>query len=222
MTASLKTSDVITRGELIVAITICLVLAGVGLPFVAEYMLKDRLVQSLSGSRQLYIACFSMAVDYGTTKDERLGWAGDLSERKLDPLTSATTYLERIMEYEYLKKIDMVMMLQHAGGESWKLQEPLDAARHCPFKIYRVKESDGAGVLFCATRNFTYNAPLAAGVRPHGDRGFTVFRKGGDGAVFNNKKIAQPADLTTLGLLPGRTDYATRNVETSDDSLLPR
>jgi hypothetical protein len=57
-------------------------------------------------------------------------------------------------------------------------------------RIYRVKESDGANVLFCATRNFTYNAALDPDARTHGDKGFTVFRKGGDGAVFTNKKMA--------------------------------
>jgi len=45
---------------------------------------------------------------------------------------------------------------------------------------------------------------------------------GGDGAVFDNKKMARPSNLSSLGLLPGRKDFQTRNVETPDDSLLPK
>ena len=222
MTPSPRNSSALTRIELIVAITICALLVAVAVPVYSQYALKNRLLQSLCGSRLLYIASFSMAADYGPTKDDRLGWPGDLYERKTEPVTSVTPYLERLMEYEYLKKIDMAMTLRKAGGAQWQPSERLDAARHCPFKIYCVKESDGASVLFCATRNFTYRPALDPDARPHGNKGFTVFRKGGDGAVFTNMKTASPTNLGTLGLLPGRVDFQTRTTETAEDFLVQR
>jgi hypothetical protein len=45
---------------------------------------------------------------------------------------------------------------------------------------------------------------------PYGDKGFVIFRKGGDGAVFNNPKMARPTNLTTLGLLPGTKPISKR------------
>jgi hypothetical protein len=73
-----------------------------------------------------------------------------------------------------------------------------------------VKEIDGAANIFCATKNFKYNDTLGRKENPYGDKGFVVFRKGGDGAVFDNKKMARPTNLSTLGLLPGRKDFQTR------------
>jgi hypothetical protein len=100
----------------------------------------------------------------------------------------------------------------------------LDAARHCPFKIYCVKESDGASRAFLAPRAIS---PTGQRWIPtldrNGNKGFTVFRKGGDGAVFT-KYEKRRARLTwaPLGLLPGRVDFQTRTTETAEDFLAQR
>src|SRR3954471_15381205 len=54
--------------------------------------------QTMNNARQLYIAGFSMAVDYGTTGDELLGWPGDLAERKVKPVTTVNNYIQRLIE----------------------------------------------------------------------------------------------------------------------------
>jgi hypothetical protein len=172
----------------------------------------------LNNARQLYIAGFSMATDFNTSGDGHLGWPGELAERKEDPVLTVSAYIERLVAYEYLKKVDMGKVMQAPGVPEWDISRPF-RADYCPFKIYRVKEGDGAESIFCATRNFSYNGDLDAGQSPYGDRGFIVFRKGGDGKVFGKADATEPSKI---GLLPGRTDYASRNVETPNDYLLPK
>ena len=217
-----ENSNGLTRLEVAVTILIVGVLALSIKPEAPSCLLHGTLTQTLNNQRQLYIAAFSMATDYGTEKNPQLGWPGDLALRKENPVLTVSQYINRLVAYEYLKKEDMAKVLHAPGITPWDTVKELNADRNCPFKIYRTRDEDGPAVLFCATRNFTYNQDLDAKRTPYGSKSFVVFRKGGDGAVFNNKKMARPTNLSTLGLLPGRTDYATRNVETSEDSLLPR
>jgi len=50
-------------------------------------------------------------------------------------------------------------------------------------------------------------------VRPYGNRGFVVFRKGGDGSEIAGADEAKINDLSKMGLLPGRTDFESRSRE---------
>lgn len=181
-------------------------------------LLKGQLTQTMNNARQLHIVGFSMATDYDVNGDELLGWPGDLAERKVKPVTTVSGYIERLIEGGYLSRSDMAKVLQEPDVAPWDTSRPIDADRNCPFKFYRVKESDGPSALFCASRNFTYNEGLDEKKTPYGNKGFVLFRKGGDGAVFNNKKLAT-SNLNALGLLPGRTDYQTRNKEEPGDCL---
>jgi len=204
--------------ELLVVIAIIAILASLAVPAIQGGLLKGQLTQTLNNARQLYIAGFSMATDYNTTGDEMLGWPGDLPDREKNPVKNVSGYIERITDYEYLKKPDMAKIMQAPGVLPWDTSRPFDYKKNCPFKIYRVKDNDGSSNLFCATKNFTYNKGLDKDVVPYGDKGFVVFRKGGDGTVMNNKKQAT-SNLSALGLLPGRTDYQSNNAEGNADYL---
>ncbi len=159
-----------------------------------------------------------MATDYISTENPLLGWPGDLGDRKVDPVHTVPAYLDRLMAYEYLSKKAMVSILRAPGVPEWKPQKPFEA-EYCPFKIYRVKEIDGASHIFCATKNFTYNKGLDAQALPYGERGVILFRKGGDGSVLEGSVGVR--DLRTIGLLPGRTDHLSNTTETSNDYLAP-
>jgi hypothetical protein len=160
-----------------------------------------------------------MATDHETTKDNSLGWPGDLARRREEPVSSVAPYLERLMKYEYLTKVDMKVILRMAGGEPWNTSDPLRPVLHCPFKIYGITGADGPANLILATRNFSYGGGLDGSVRPHGDKGFTVFRKGGDGAVILGQRCAKNPASCTLGLLPGQTAYDNSRTESTDDYL---
>jgi len=204
--------------ELLVVIAIIAILASLAVPAIQGGLLKGQLTQTMNNARQLYIAGFSMATDFNTTGDEHLGWPGDLPEREKDPVKNVSGYVERLVDYEYLKKVDMAKVMQAPGVLPWNTSQPFNADKNCPFKVYRVKENDGASNLFCATKNFTYNKGLDEKKVPYGDKGFVLFRKGGDGSVFNNKKQAT-SNLSSLGLLPGRTDFQSNNAEGNGDYL---
>jgi hypothetical protein len=216
-------SNGLTLAELLVSTVVVAVLAVVftsigcgcgGSP------IKGQETQTLNNARQLYIAGFSMAADYGTTGEEDLGWPGDLADRKRNPITTVSAYIDRLVARDYLKKADMAKVLQAPDVPKWDTAKPF-MAEYCPFKVYRVEETDSPNVLFCATRNFTYNKGLDEKKVPYGAKGFVLFRKGGDGSVFTNKKQAT-SNLSSLGLLPSRKDFQTKNVETADDYLMQR
>ena len=52
------------------------------------------------------------------------------------------------------------------------------------FKFFKVKDADSANVIFLETNNYTYNAALAVGTAPFGDKGFIVQRRGGDASIL--------------------------------------
>ena len=68
------------------------------------------------------------------------------------------------------------------------------------FKIYLVKKDDPPETIFMTTKNFTYGKPLDPKAIPFGDKGFVVFRKGGDGFIAKPEMALHPE---LAGKLPG-------------------
>jgi prepilin-type N-terminal cleavage/methylation domain-containing protein len=204
--------------ELLVVIAIIAILASLAVPAITGALTRGQLTQTLSNARQLHIAAFSMANDFNTTGDELLGWPGDLEERSKEPIRNATAYVERLIEYEYIKPIDMVKVMQAPGITPWSVTSKFNADRNCPFKIYKIKDTDGGANMFLATKNLQYGIGLDAQKAPYGEKGFVVFRKGGDGATFTTK-IQAKNNLNALGLLPGRKNFETNTTESASDYL---
>jgi len=203
--------------ELLVVIAIIAILASLAVPAIQGAMVKGQLTQTLNNARQLYIASFSMATDFNTTGDEHLGWPGDLGEREKDQVKNVSGFVDRLIDYDYVKAVDMVKVMQAPGVTPWNTTQKFNGDRNSPFKIYKIKDVDGAANLFCATKNLKYNDTLDVDKTPYGDKGFVVFRKGGDGAVFTSRK--QATSINSLGLLPGRKDYQSQTNESADDYL---
>ena len=95
-------------------------------------------------------------------------------------------------------------------GRTWRHPQ------NCAFKIYRVKDGDGANAVFAATQNFTYGQDLDTTKDPYKDKGFVVVRKGGDGAAY---KKPQAKNTQLLGILPGRADLNDQPIESGTDVL---
>src|SRR5688572_20861090 len=124
----------------LIIITLVVLVSSLFIPRVTFCGFGGPVAQTLKNALQLYIAVFSMATDYGTTGDALLGWPGDLAERKIRPVTTVGSYIERLIEGGYLKRSDMPKLLQAPGVVPWDTSRPFNAERQCPFKIYRVKE----------------------------------------------------------------------------------
>lgn len=208
--------------ELLVVISIIALLAALAVPAVLGGLTRAQLTQALSNARQIYIAAQTMALDAVSTGDASLGWPGDLKNAQVSPVNNVTQYVERLVAFDYLKAGDLKVFAT-AGvtpASSAKLSgttlSGFDGNTNSGFKIYTITEQDAGQNILLATKNFTaYSEPAATAV-PFGDKGFVIFRKGGDGSVL---KKAQAKSPTVVGLLPGKDDASNAGTESGSDIL---
>lgn len=206
-----RPTQAFTLIELLVVIAIIAILASLAIPAVTGALVKGQLTQTLNNARQVYLAGFQMATDGTTTGDQKLGWPGDLADpnRTDGKANNISDYVTRMIEYDYLKAGDVIKVFSAPGVPPWNGQGTF-ANTNSPFKIFLTKESDNASTLFLETANYTYNTMPVATATPYGDKGFVVFRKGGDGSILKKQQATQ---LTTVGLVPGQADYSTTGDE---------
>jgi len=210
--------------ELIVAIAIVAVLG-----FLASFplctpirdLVKVRMIQGMSNARQIHIATMSMASDGEANEDPSLGWPGDLKAR--NRIANLSDFVTHLVCKGYLRPGDL-KILSAVGYKAYEgkltsssngtLIIPPFSEENCAFKVYLVKKDDPADTVFLASKNYTYNKLLTdPKAKPFGDRGFIVFRKGGDGAVLKNQ---QAQSLNLVGSLPGGG-----TVESAENCLNP-
>lgn len=163
--------------ELLVVISIIAILAALALPSVTGALTRGQAAQSMSNARQLYVATFNMAADGMTTGDTTLGWPGDTGDTWAGwatPLTSGG----------YLSTNDFNKMLV-APGVSRNATETVTSATPSALNIYGVGESSPMQSIFIATANLVNpGTALVSSAQPFGDKVFVVFKKGGDGLVY--------------------------------------
>jgi len=176
--------------ELLVVISIIAILAALALPAITGALARGQITQSMSNARQIYIANTAMALDAITTADTNLGWPGDVggSNASWGPWASA-------LVPNYMQISDFSKMLSAPGlprGTN------VDAATKSPtaLSVYSVTEASPMTAVFITTANYTNGQSLSPQAKPFGDKGFVVFRKGGDGAVFQRNQA------TNLSILP--------------------
>jgi prepilin-type N-terminal cleavage/methylation domain-containing protein len=218
--------------EMLVVIAIIATIAAFALPAITGALTRGQLTQAVSNARQVHLATFSMATDGTQTGDAKYGWPGDLAVATTSPITSVPTFIQRLVDNDYLKPGDLKVFTA-SGISPWNgtytpppstdspgSLDPAFTDTNCAFKIYKVKDSDGSNAIFVATKNFTYSNVAATAIdatkQPFGDKGFVVFHKGGDGTFYKKQQATAKA---ILGVLPGHTD-TTAN-ESSSDILTP-
>jgi prepilin-type N-terminal cleavage/methylation domain-containing protein len=209
--------------ELLVVISIIAILAALAIPAITGALVKGQMTQALSNAKQVHLATFSMVSDNASTGDANLGWPGDLVSGSSGGgmgVSTVSDFVNRLVAYDYLKPGDL-KVFSSAGvttypggtltgsGTAAKLSPLFDGDKNCAFKVYKTTQQDSSSVLFLATKNYTYNTAFVdsdAGKIPFGDKGFVIFHKGGDGAVFKKQQAVSP---NLVGLLPGQTDTAS-------------
>lgn len=177
--------------ELLVVISIIAILASLAIPAVTGALARGQMTQTLSNMKQLHLVAQSMALDATTTGDTNIGWPGDLPSKTWDGwVTNAVP--------GYIKTNDMAKLLSAPGITVSATAElstltPGTANNGRAVLLYQVSETNNNSTVMFSSANFTNSSsggtPLDSGSLPYGDKGFIVFRKGGDGAILQARQI---------------------------------
>jgi len=164
--------------ELLVVISIIAILAALALPAITGALTRGQATQTMSNARQLYVATFNMAADGQTTGDTTLQWPGDAT-----PSTWAT-WADALTTGGYLSTNDFNKMLTAQGVPRPPATAP-NASTPSALNIYAVKSSSPMQAIFISSANLVKpGTPLLPSALPFGNKAFVVFRRGGDGLVY--------------------------------------
>ncbi len=177
--------------ELLVVISIIAILASLALPAVTGALTRGQMTQSLSNMKQLHLVAQTMALDATTTGDTNMGWPGDLPNKTWSGWVTAAVP-------SYMKASDMAKLLSAPGitvpaNADLPSLQPGAKDNGRALLLYQVSETNNSGTVLLSTANFTNSASggsaLSGGSLPYGDKGYVVFRKGGDGAVLQGRQV---------------------------------
>lgn len=205
-----RSSKGFTLIELLVVISIIAVLASLAVPAVTGALVKGQLIQAMSNARQIHMATMSMATDGSSTGDSMLQWPGDLAVATGSAqITNMTTFVTRLVTYDYLKVGDL-KIFSTAGITPFNGTTASDFTdKNSAFKLYLVKDTDPSNTLFLGTKNYTYNKAFdetSSKLKPFGDKGFVVFRKGGDASILKKQQATGESIVQIVGNVPGTDD----------------
>jgi hypothetical protein len=81
--------------------------------------------------------------------------------------------------------IKKLLTASSIGPKSWP-----PSVSDIAYNVYAVSDSSIAETIFLTTKNWDATSPsgLQANAVPYGDKGFVVFRKGGDGAIYTARQ----------------------------------
>jgi len=176
-----KSSRAFTLIELLVVIAIIAILASLALPSLTSALGRAQMTQSLSNMKQLHLATTQMALDGMTTGDTNLAWPGDIG-------ATFNGWATNLIGGAYLTTNDFAKLVSAPGKQNPPGAVP--AAADSAIIAYGVAENSEGGTVFLTTANYEYQSgggTLSTNA-PYGKKGFVVFRKGGDGAVFLPKQ----------------------------------
>ncbi len=174
--------------ELLVVISIIAILASLAIPAVTSALVRGQMTQTLNNARQLHLATQTMSMDT-TTSGDGVSWTFS-STSPTTPLTVGT-FSQALTDGKYLTTPDLKKIYAAPGvspGTNF-------TATTIAFKIIATAENSPSDQPFVFTKNLTPMTPLGTTNVPYGDKGFILFRKGGDGGIYT-----RPADATNTNI----------------------
>jgi prepilin-type N-terminal cleavage/methylation domain-containing protein len=177
--------------ELLVVISIIAILASLAIPAVTGALARGQMTQTLSNMKQMHLVAQTMALDATTTGDTNIGWPGDLPNKTWAGwVTNAVP--------GYITTNDMAKLLS-APGITVPATADLSgltagqANNGRAVILYQVSVTNNNTAVLFSSANFTNSesggTALSGSALPYGDKGFIVFRKGGDGAVLQARQV---------------------------------
>lgn len=179
--------------ELLVVISIIAILASLAIPAVTGALSRGQMTQTLSNMKQLHLVAQTMALDASTTGDTNVGWPGDM------PTKTWAGWVTNAVP-GYMKTNDMAKLLSAPGitvpaNAVLSSLTPGQANNGRAVILYQVSETNGSTTVMFSSANFTNSSQggtaLSGSSLPYGDKGYVVFRKGGDGAVLQARQVGQ-------------------------------
>lgn len=174
--------------ELLVVISIIGILAALALPAITSALVKGQMTQTLSNMRQLHLATQTMALDGTTTGDTNLAWPGSQG-------TPGWARWATVIVPSYLNTNDFNKLLSAPGVTRGASVTP-STTTPSALNVFDVTEESPGDSIFITTANYTFNTALNSTNKPYGNKGFVVFRKGGDGAIL---LTGQATNMTLVG-----------------------
>jgi prepilin-type N-terminal cleavage/methylation domain-containing protein len=177
----LKRLTAFTLIELLVVISIIAILASLALPAITGALVRGQAAQTMSNSRNLYVATFNMAADGITTSDTNLVWPGDGA-------ATWSAWAGSLVSGGYISTNDFNKMLV-APGLGRLASEAVTSSTPSALSVFAIKEASPMNAIFITSANFKEpGTKLVTTDKPYGDKTFVAFRKGGDGMVFQGNQ----------------------------------
>lgn len=192
----MKTFPLPIRGftliELLVVISIIAILASLAIPAVSSALTRGQMTQTLNNARQLTLATQTMSIDT-TTAGSGVSWTTGTNGQ---PLT-VSTFSQALTDGKYLTASDLQKIYAAPGVI---VNNTNFTRENIAFSIMQTTESSPSDQPFVITKNWVAGALTTNA--PYGDKGFIVFRKGGDGGTYS-----RPTDATAPSVVG--TNYST-------------
>jgi prepilin-type N-terminal cleavage/methylation domain-containing protein len=188
--------------ELLVVISIIAILASLAIPAVTSALVRGQMTQTLNNCRQLHLATQTMSMDT-TTAGDGVSWTAG-SGTNTTTLT-VTAFSDALMTGKYLTAPDL-RKIYTAPGVTIPADSTNFTAASIALKIYSTTENSPSDQPFVSTKNLTIGTPLVDTAVPYGDKGFVLFRKGGDGGIYT-----RPADATNTGIVGTNNNLTALN-----------
>jgi prepilin-type N-terminal cleavage/methylation domain-containing protein len=179
--------------ELLVVISIIAILASLAIPAVSSALVRGQMTQTLNNARQLTLATQTMSIDT-TTAGSGAAWTVGANGEQL----TVDSFSQELITGRYLTESDL-RKIYAAPGVIIPAEATSFSANDIAFSIMQTQESSPSDQPFIVTKNWA--AGKLSTNAPYGDKGFVVFRKGGDGGIYT-----RPADVTNSAVVG--TNYA--------------
>jgi len=182
--------------ELLVVISIIGILASLAIPAVSGALTKGQLTGTLNNARQLHLATQTLDLD-NTAAGVGGGWPGSSN-------TNVGTFVAWVnaLTNGYLSPQELQKLMT---AQSEVAANPPTASPNA-FNVYQVGNIEDSLAIFITTKNWdaTSAATLPTSTsKPYGDKGVVVFRRGGDGAIVQNRFLTNSNSVPLPTNQPG-------------------